>query len=382
MEGHEPLFARGDDGEDMMLSRVAEKLASRGISPDEVAGALEREMPELIEQSGAILLGELKRNAPAMLEDRQAIRSRFVRRQLRKWGEPLRLLRTMVVMAREAGAESCMCRPAAAEQDLVLTSLVRLQARACLVAEEILCLMEGGFASGAHSRWRTLHELTTVAFFVSQHGQGVAERYLLHHVIETCKAAHQYQEHCHALGRDPLDDGELDRHREARVELCGRFGTAYREDWGWAAEALGQPRPRFADIERAVNLDHLRPYFRLSCHPTHAGSKGLVFDLGNSLNPEAEDMMLSGPSDAGISEPGICTALSLLQITAALLTLGEPTFSRLAVLGAMRQMSRETQEAFAFADAELGARAPRVRGRLERFRARDKAPPRSPGEPG
>ena len=86
-----------------------------------------------------------------------------------------------------------------------------------------------------------------------------------------------------------------------RDKLCQRFGKEYREQWGWAAEALKPRAANFAEIEAAVSFDHYRPYFKLACHSNHAGSKGIQFDLGNALNPPDSDIMLAGPSDAGFA---------------------------------------------------------------------------------
>jgi hypothetical protein len=118
-----------------------------------------------------------------------------------------------------------------------------------------------------------------------------------------------------------------------------------------------------------VNLEHLRPYFKLACHPTHAASKGLWYDLGKSLNPEGSEQPLAGSSNAGLSEPGVCTALSLYQVTVALLLHRKPNFTTLMVVEALKLLSQETQEAFAAVEAELQERAPKVRQRLERLEA-------------
>src|SRR5271157_4767406 len=69
------------------------------------------------------------------------------------------------------------------------------------------------------------------------------------------------------LGQEPFTEDELREFREDRDELCRRFGSAYERDWGWAAVALNNPRPRFTDIERAVSLSHLRPYFKMATRP-------------------------------------------------------------------------------------------------------------------
>lgn len=372
MDEHRGLFAEREDGPEAGLAELVAKLIGQGMSPREVAEQIEKTLPEILPKLGAIFLDSLKKQALEMFKDRTALRDRFSRRLRKLWGHPLRLLRMLIEAARETGEEYCKeHRPRAVrENDLVFEALVRLHARSCLVADEVSWLLEGGYASGAHSRWRTLHELTTIAYFIQEKGQAVAERYLLHHIVVSSKAADEYQRFCQRLGQEPYSAEEIEEFHKDRDELCRRFGPAYREDWGWAAEALHNPRPRFTDIERAVSLDHLRPYFKLACHSNHAGSKGLWYDLGNTLNPEGSDPALAGPSNAGLSEPGICTALSLCQVTTALLMHGELNVTTLMIATALRQLSQEAQEAFAEVDAELEDRAPKVRERLQRFEAR------------
>ena len=114
----------------------------------------------------------------------------------------------------------------------------------------------------------------------------------------------------------------------------------------------------------------MRPYYRFSCHPNHAGSKGIWYDLGSTLTPEGVDKALAGPSDAGLGEPGIGTALSLHQLTTTLLLHRDVSLTALCVVEALNQLQGEIQEAFAQASAELEERAPKVRERLERFDAR------------
>ncbi|AMV40980.1 DUF5677 domain-containing protein [Planctomyces sp. SH-PL62] len=364
--------------DDSTLSNMASELMSRGMSEEEAWDYLGRKMPELMDKSGAILLEALKDEAPEMLKDRLATRTRFRRRLQKEWGEPFRLLRMLAEMVREVGREfNAKHRPsAAADNDLVFEALLRLHQRACLLVEEVFCLLEGGFASGAHSRWRTLHEVTIVSYFIEESGQDVAERYLLHHVVETCKSAEIFQQHCESLGQEPLTDDELQQHRDARESLCNRFGKAYRLDWGWAADALNDPNPSFTSIERAVKLEHLRPYFRLACHPNHAGSIALRNDLGSSLNPDDSMMVMSSASNAGLAEAGIGTALSLYQVTVNLLNHYEiDSLRTLTELGAMKLLSDEVHEAFAMVDERLAIKAPIIRERLSRFEALNEKKP-------
>jgi hypothetical protein len=143
-----------------------------------------------------------------------------------------------------------------------------------------------------------------------------------------------------------------------RNDLCNRFGNAYGGDWGWAATALNSHRVTFADIEMALNIDHMRPYFKLACYSNHAGSKGLRYDLGKSLVPPDQDVLLSGPSDAGLFDPGYLTAVSLLQVTVSFLT-HRISITSLAILNAFERMMEEVEDSFGIAEAKLEAEAKR-----------------------
>src|SRR5207237_157915 len=127
-----------------------------------------------------------------------------------------------------------------------------------------------------------------------------------------------YQQYCTQLGKESLDAATPRRLENRRDELCRRFGREYEQDWGWAAEAIGTARVTFADIERSISVDHMRPYFKLACYSNHAGSKGLWYDLGKSLVPPGQDVLLAGPSDAGLFDPGSLTAIAVFQVTVCL----------------------------------------------------------------
>jgi len=287
MTDYIPLYDNSAIVNDPELIRLLKEADTAGEISAELDARLDAIFSMLPDKMGAVLVERLNANKADMLADRLSIRTGFLERQREKWGTAFDRLRALLEAVIELGGEFNVQYASASthDNDYLFDALRRLHARACLVANEVLWMLEGGFASGAMARWRTLHEISVVAFFLKEHGQNVAEQYLLHDRIDTYKAARQYHTYCGRLGREPLSAEVLQKLEEVRDDLCVRFGRAYGEDWGWASDALGLPRPSFADIERSINLDHMRPYFKLACYSNHAGSKGLRYDLGNSLNP-------------------------------------------------------------------------------------------------
>lgn len=66
--------------------------------------------------------------------------------------------------------------------------VVRHHARACHIANEILCLLKNGFADAAQARWRALHEVAATAMFIAKHGKSVLSAFTtmkwLIHILE------------------------------------------------------------------------------------------------------------------------------------------------------------------------------------------------------
>jgi hypothetical protein len=177
-----------------------------------------------------------------------------------------------------------------------------------------------------------------ICLFVKQHGQDVAERYLLHNYIESYRVLLQYKEFTERLNLEPATPEEEASLAEIRSELLKKYGKEYGTEYGWAAAALGKQRPKFVDLETAVPVTHLRPYYKMASHGVHAGPKGVLFDIG--IPQVASELMLAGPSNAGLADPGHCAAISLAQISSALL-LHQPTPDRVVLAKALSLLEKE-----------------------------------------
>ena len=315
-------------------------------------------MPAIVQGSSEILLKRLKQSGRSVMKMHRRERAAFESRLGRTWGKALDLLEIFLGVCLEAGSDfNKEFRPdAAKERDYIFEVLTRLHARACQIGSEILCLLKSGFADGAHARWRTLHEVAVVALFVKQHGNTVAERYLYHDAVEAYRAGQQYQVDCEALGYEPLTEQELAEIQSEYQRAVNRFGLSFKNVYGWAAEALGIPDPKFSHIEQAVGLEHWRPYYQLASHNVHPNPKGVLFKLGLS---GSENLLLAGPSDFGLADPGHGTAVSLLDITSALL-LTRPNIDRLAICRMLMKLEREIGKAFLAAHRKCEKRASQI----------------------
>lgn len=309
-------------------------------------------LPSITSETADDLLSELKTNAAILLKEQTEQCAQFESRIREVWGKALDLLEMFLSIAREVGDyyNEQFRQTASQDEDYVFEVLTRLHARACQIGFEIHTLLKSGYADGAHARWRTLHEISAIAYFVTKHGNPVAERYLCHGAVESYRAAGQYQKHCESLGYEQMSDEEMAELKAARDHMIDRFGSSFRNQYGWASHALGKDHPYLSDIERDVNLEHLRPFYKLASQNVHAGPKGILFRLG--LHPAYENVLLAGPSMAGLADPGQGTAMSLLQITATLLTT-KPSLDRLVACNVLQKLHQETGEAFLDAHFDL-----------------------------
>lgn len=297
-------------------------------------------LPEIINEITPSFYKTLKNNISSLIRYRKRFRKKFEKRHLRIWRKPLELLEMLLEISLDSGSifNNTFRQEASDNQNFVFDVLTRSHARSCQICSEILALLRSGHADGAIARWRSLHEISVVCSFLKTHGNDVAEKYLLHDHIESYKAALQYNEFSGALGYEPLPDEEVLGLKELRDNLCSRFGNTYKNPYGWAATALQQDNPKFRDIEEAVNLDHLRPYYKMASHNVHANPKGVLFRLG--LYPNSKNILLAGPSNAGLADPIQNTAISLSQISTCLLTL-EPNIDMLVTCNVFLQLERE-----------------------------------------
>lgn len=336
-----PLFSTAKDAAliDASLQRIIErartdpkqleKLTKALQRPQRFATVLGEALTKAATKSAPRIFARLRSDGVAMLRDQRAMFSAFETRLYETWKEPLDLLEMMIVASAEAGESVSAQWPwkQSREQDAVFDVVRRLQARACQVAREVLALLKSGYAPAAHARWRTLHETAVTTHFIRKYGHRAAETFLAHEYIEARKAARDYQRYCRRLGYPRYTPNELASFRQKHHTRVKKYGDAFKGDYGWAAVTLGVKRVTFRDIEERAGFDHLRPYYRMASYPVHATVKSIHFSLALE---DGKDLLLTGPSNLGLTEPGHGAALSLAQAGIAMLTL-HPTSDTIAV---------------------------------------------------
>jgi Family of unknown function (DUF5677) len=275
----------------------------------------------------------------------------FRRRLESRWGKPLGQLRMLLTMAREWGQwaytrkNSSKLTGKTVAQDV----LTRLHVRACQVTDEILCLLENGFADGAMARWRTLHEIAVVAAVISRHGEDIAKRYVAHQAVESKRAMNKYLDCCAQLGYRSLPVREVRKIQKAYDAAIVKYGDAFKTDYGWAVEHLKNKRPSFVHLEAEAGKAEMRSHYQMGSDNVHAGVKSMYVRLGLVGN---YDGLLAGRSNGGLMEPGQNAAHTLTQISIIACS-SEPNLDDLVVVEMMRMLRDDIPRSFHAADKQL-----------------------------
>ena len=312
-------------------------------------------MPELIENqtnfAANLILKSLKKRWPKEQRLQRKETKEFRDRLSLRWAPSLGTLQMILTMAREVGAN--VRRQTSSKSFAHSTHLIdvqtRLHARACQVTDEILCLLQSGFSEGALARWRTLHEIAVVSDVILEGGEEIAKRYVVHHSIETLRAAEEYQRLHRRLGFKPISVSKMRTISEDAAKAKALYGKAFSSQYGWAADLLNMQRPTFVDLEKRANSDQYRSHYKWASEGVHAGSKGI-------FKPEPRigrhKVMLAGPSNGGLADPGHATALSLGRITANAASLN-PIFDMDVSIKMLRVLIDEAGRQFLACHREL-----------------------------
>ena len=286
------------------------------------------------------LIKAWQKQSKSILKEIKSERRKFIDYHNKIWGKPLDLLDALISLSLELGDEFSQkfISDSSNDNDIVFHVLKRLHARGCQVSSEILTLLRGGFADGAHARWRTLHEISVIAQFISANDADLAERYLAHSAVVDYRRALQYRKHSDDLSYAPMSDEDFNTIKSAYDEVLKRYGGNFKSEYGWASEVLGNPKPNFTNIEEKANESHMQPFVKLAHVNIHAGSKGIFYRLGS---PPNDDLLVAGASVFGVGEPGQNTAYTLNKLTSTLLLYKNNNLDNLGSILALRKFMEE-----------------------------------------
>ena len=277
-------------------------------------------MQEIVPKFSQEVLKTLNLHSKEMLDDHRRLQQDFESRLYERWEEPLDLLECLIKVSLESGEnqQKKLHKTTDDKNSFKIAALMKIHARALQISNEILVLLKTGYADGANSRWRSLHELAVISFFLLDNDNEVSKRYLEHVIVRKFKEAKDYRAYYRKLGYLPIARKEFNRIKREKERLCSKYGDNFQKDYGWIPSSI-LPNRNFRALEENVKLSKFRPFYNLSCDSVHGAAKGF-YRLG--LMPEKQDqLLLVGPSNYGLADPMQNTAISLSHVTVCLLAL-------------------------------------------------------------
>jgi len=274
---------------------------------------------EMIDKFSDQLAQDLDSKQREFVEEIHSELAGFHERLFETWRAPLTQLDSLIAMCMEIGSEinaeyrSSGKYPPSSRRNIT----TRLHTRAVQIANEVSCLLKGGYADGAMARWRSLHEATVILAFLSRHDDTLSSRFVDFQAITRLKAATEYNEHHVALGFEPFDQAMLAKLQNERDAMLAKYGQQFASENGWAVDVLDQRRVTFKDIEKFVDLSYLRPQYGFASKNVHSGFDSIGFRLALSMS--GQEILLAGPSNEGLIEPIQCTSYSLIMATSELI---------------------------------------------------------------
>ncbi|MBY9068236.1 DUF5677 domain-containing protein [Hyphomonas sp. WL0036] len=288
--------------EDLIASATAHA-QSEEQADQAASNALERLIAAVTPELAQTVLADSAR----MLRKKRRQDRQFEKRNGDRWSNGFERIEVVWCIAADVGSNfNETYRPEAMRtNDSAFEALTRLHGRGLLVAREAIHLMKGGYAEGALSRWRTLHEILIVAMFIGKHGNIIAERYLLSAHFRSLEAALQLNKFASRANLDPFSNEDLVRFEDTCATIAKRYGDEMYAEFGWAKPALlprsDKWKPRFEDVEASLELDHWRPRYKWASQHTHAGNRHSHASLG--MAEASGDVILVGPSNSGMTDP-------------------------------------------------------------------------------
>lgn len=159
-----------------------------------------------------------------------------------------------------------------------------------MTASEVGALLRSGFATGAMTRWRTLHELAVTAFFIAEHDDEVANRFLAYDIVERFRSATVHARYAQRLGEEPFEDDFL---KSLNDELTAR--------------------PMNSDRSSRMNTDGRHPSSEVVASPSLTWSNPLKWRIGAPIPGwQVKEFTQARMEGIGISVSTLSLKLSLL----------------------------------------------------------------------
>lgn len=185
--------------------------------------------------------------------------------------------------------------------------------RALTIFSEIVYLLKGGFANGALTRFRTLHELTVITEFIYEHGEEAADRYLDYRYVMEKRDIDYKEKELGIIEDDKEFIKELNINLDRIKKEKGNEFVNSRNDYIWAKPFLKlnpNQKPTFHQIFKVTRSEKQGgKQYKDASNNIHSGPKSLNSSI-NTMNGAP----IVGASNFGFNAPASYSTYEMVQL--------------------------------------------------------------------
>lgn len=167
-------------------------------------------------------------------------------------------------------------------------ALIRLRMLYLRALNEVIYLLEGGYASASFGRSRTFYEIGVYLEIVSENSEDIAKAFLDHSNYSRDELVKE------------LNDSEL-KEKVRQSLLTINPDNNFWKSYQWAAPLLGYKKKiTFYDLAHITSLSKYYRSYKASCQCVHATIIDCIKGIGLSEEEQGKSIWITGPSENGI----------------------------------------------------------------------------------
>jgi hypothetical protein len=171
----------------------------------------------------------------------------------------------------------------------------------------------------------------------------LSQRFLDYEIVSSHRDMLEYQKYCNKLNYKPFTPEQVKEMETMYINTCKKYDASFDKLNGWSANIISKKRIYFSDIEKAVSLDHYRPYYSMASYQIHSNIRSFMKNLG-SMN-SSNRIILTGPSNSGLTDPGHLTSITINRINSVLLS-PRINIKKIIMMNTLNLLQKEIGEAF------------------------------------
>ncbi|MCD8739372.1 DUF5677 domain-containing protein [Mucilaginibacter roseus] len=269
--------------EKLIAKAIEEAKAEFKGTPEEFKAHYESKIPEMVKSAATVVLDEVFKYCIGNKSDLKNWERKIHRKIKKQYKFGLKLFTAFIELNNQISSSTYNKFYQQFEDyndQLKLDTLIANHARACQIASEVRVLIANGFADGAHSRWRTLHEICVTFLFLYDHDYETVQMYCDYEIIEKWKKAKEYRATYEKLNAEPIEETDWLALDEERARLLAKYGKDFGDSYGWFINHMPKGRRNFKELEKIAGQDHFRAVYGWANENVHAGVSGIRDRLG------------------------------------------------------------------------------------------------------